>query len=109
MTPTLSFADAVTVTMSLTVELFAGAVTATVGGVGSVDAGMIGAFVLFGIDENIVFPAVLTYRVIAFWLPIPPGIVAFFQLRGTVAGWEAERARTSAPAGYTSESKVMSR
>ena len=27
------------------------------------------------------FPAVLTYRVIAFWLPIPPGIVAFVQLR----------------------------
>jgi uncharacterized protein (TIRG00374 family) len=79
------------------------------GGVGSVDAGMIGAFVLFGIDENVVFPAVLTYRVIAFWLPIPPGIVAFFQLRGTVAGWEAERARTSASEGYTSQSKVMSR
>jgi uncharacterized protein (TIRG00374 family) len=69
------------------------------GGVGSVDAGMIGAFVLFGIDENLVFPAVLTYRVIAFWLPIPPGIVAFFQLRGTVAGWEAERAAGIAPAG----------
>jgi uncharacterized protein (TIRG00374 family) len=61
------------------------------GGVGSVDAGMIGAFVLFGIDESTVFPAVLTYRVIAFWLPIPPGIVAFFQLRNTVAGWERER------------------
>jgi putative heme transporter len=79
------------------------------GGVGSVDAGMIGAFVLFGIDENVVFPAVLTYRVIAFWLPIPPGIVAFFQLRGTVAGWEAERAQAVASAGYTSQSKVMSR
>jgi uncharacterized protein (TIRG00374 family) len=61
------------------------------GGVGSVDAGMIGAFVLFGIDESTVFPAVLTYRVIAFWLPIPPGIVAFIQLRTTVARWERER------------------
>ena len=61
------------------------------GGVGAVDAGMIGAFALFGIDEGIVFPAVLTYRVIAFWLPIPPGIVAFIQLRKTVAGWERER------------------
>jgi uncharacterized protein (TIRG00374 family) len=61
------------------------------GGVGAVDAGMIGAFAIFGIDESVVFPAVLTYRVIAFWLPIPPGIVAFVQLRGTVAGWEGER------------------
>ena len=69
------------------------------GGVGSVDAGMIGAFVLFGVDKEIVFPAVLTYRVIAFWLPIPPGIVAYFQLRHTVARWGEERR-------YTSESKV---
>ncbi len=62
------------------------------GGVGSVDAGMIFAFdVLFGVPSGVVFPAVLTYRVIAFWLPIPPGIVAFVQLRGTVARWEGER------------------
>jgi uncharacterized protein (TIRG00374 family) len=62
------------------------------GGVGAVDAGMIGAFAIFGIDDSVVFPAVLTYRVIAFWLPIPPGIVAFIQLRKTVAEWERERA-----------------
>jgi uncharacterized membrane protein YbhN (UPF0104 family) len=51
---------------------------------------MIGAFVLFGVPSAEVFAAVLTYRVIAFWLPIPPGIVAFFQLRKTVNRWEAE-------------------
>ena len=27
---------------------------------------------------------------IAFWLPIPPGIIAFFQLRSTVNRWERE-------------------
>jgi uncharacterized protein (TIRG00374 family) len=76
------------------------------GGVGSVDAGMIAAFVLFGIETSIVFPAVLTYRVIAFWLPIPPGVVAYFQLRRTVAGWERER-DDGVPAGlYTSKSKA---
>jgi uncharacterized protein (TIRG00374 family) len=67
------------------------------GGVGAVDAGMIGAFSIFGIDNSIVFPAVLSYRVIAFWLPIPPGIVAFVQLRGTVAQWERERRKAAAP------------
>jgi hypothetical protein len=51
---------------------------------------MIGAFVLFGVPSAEVFAAVLTYRVIAFWLPIPPGIVAFFQLRKTVNRWEQE-------------------
>ncbi|MBN1528044.1 MAG: flippase-like domain-containing protein [Thermoleophilaceae bacterium] len=75
------------------------------GGVGSVDAGMIGAFVLFGLPTSVVFPAVLTYRVIAFWLPIPPGIVAFFQLRKTVARWEQE-VEESPHELYTSESKV---
>jgi uncharacterized protein (TIRG00374 family) len=60
------------------------------GGVGAVDAGMIGAFVLFGLPSAEVFAAVLAYRVIAFWLPIPPGIIAFFQLRNTVNRWERE-------------------
>jgi uncharacterized protein (TIRG00374 family) len=59
-------------------------------GVGAVDAGMIGAFVLFGIPEDTVFPAVLIYRLIAFWMPIPVGVVAFFQLRTTVQRWEEE-------------------
>lgn len=60
------------------------------GGVGAVDAGMIGAFVLFGLPEATVFVSVLIYRLAAFWLPIPPGIIAFFQLRGTVQRWERE-------------------
>ena len=59
-------------------------------GVGAVDAGMIGAFVLFGIPEETVFPAILIFRLVAFWMPIPPGIVAFFQLRKTVHRWEDE-------------------
>jgi uncharacterized protein (TIRG00374 family) len=91
------------------VGLAANLIPSPFGGVGSVDAGMIGAFVLFGIDESTVFPAVLAYRVIAFWLPIPPGVVAFFQLRTTVSGWERERREASARGGYTSESKVMTR
>jgi uncharacterized protein (TIRG00374 family) len=85
------------------------------GGVGAVDAGMIGTFVLFGLPSSEVFAAVLTYRLAAFWLPIPPGIVAFFQLRRTVARWEEDRAhapfaeRVGEPlrgAAITSESKV---
>lgn len=59
-------------------------------GVGAVDAGMIGAFVLFGIPEETVFPAILIFRLVAFWMPIPPGVLAFFQLRKTVQRWEEE-------------------
>ena len=75
------------------------------GGVGAVDAGLIGAFVLFGVPSDAVFPAVLTYRVIAFWLPIPPGIVAFFQLRKTVNRWERE-GRNKEGAAATIKSEV---
>lgn len=88
-------------------------------GVGAVDGGMIGAFLIFGVPAATVIAAVLIYRLIAFWLPVPPGIVAFFQLRGTVARWEeegrpaieddvpgAEMPRPSASPSITSESKV---
>jgi uncharacterized membrane protein YbhN (UPF0104 family) len=59
-------------------------------GVGAVDAGMIGAFVLFGLPKETVFPAILVYRLVAFWMPIPLGIVAFFQLRSRVQEWGEE-------------------
>ena len=88
------------------------------GGVGAVDAGMIGTFVLFDLPERGGVRGGAHLPLIAFWLPIPPGIVAFLQLRKTVARWEEERAQapsardtiaeslpgTAAP--ITSESKV---
>jgi uncharacterized protein (TIRG00374 family) len=78
------------VVMGFFVGLAANLVPLAPAGVGAVDAGMIGTFVLFGYNGAEVFPAVLTYRLFAFWLPIAPGIVAFLQLRRTVARWEAE-------------------
>ncbi len=59
-------------------------------GVGAVDGGLIGSFLIFGYPAESVIAAVLVYRLIAFWMPLPPGIVAFLQLRRTVARWEAE-------------------
>jgi len=66
------------------------------GGVGSVDAGLIAAFLAFGEPSSTVFVSVLAYRVIAFWLPIPPGILAYVQLRRTVARWREQDAERSA-------------
>jgi uncharacterized membrane protein YbhN (UPF0104 family) len=83
------------VVMGFFVGLAANLVPGAPAGVGAVDAGMIGVFVLFGYSGNAVFPAILTYRLFAFWLPIPPGIFAFFKLRRTVARWEAERRRST--------------
>ena len=74
-------------------------------GVGAVDAGMIGAFVLFGLPEGTVFPAILIYRLVAFWMPIPFGFVAFLQLRRTVGRWEEEGLPIDR--GDTIKSKVL--
>ena len=86
-------------------------------GVGAVDGGLIGAFLIFGLPAATVIAAVLIYRLIAFWLPVPPGIVAFLQLRHTVARWEQQgrpaiedqdgkESRETASPSNTSESKV---
>jgi len=59
------------------------------GGVGGVDGGMIGACLAFSVPSSLALVSVLTYRAFAFWLPTVPGIVAYFQLRRTVARWKA--------------------
>jgi uncharacterized protein (TIRG00374 family) len=61
------------------------------GGIGGVDGGMIGAFAAFGVPLSEAVPAVLAYRVFAFWLPTIPGAIAYFQLRRTVARWREEK------------------
>lgn len=58
------------------------------GGIGGVDGGMIGALVAFGVGGALALVAVLVYRLLAFWLPSIPGVIAYFQLRRTVSRWE---------------------
>jgi uncharacterized protein (TIRG00374 family) len=65
------------------------------GGIGGVDGGMIGAFAAFGVPLALAVPAVLAYRIFAFWLPTIPGAIAYFQLRRTVSRWREERSGTS--------------
>jgi putative heme transporter len=60
------------------------------GGIGGVEGGMIGAFAAFGVDFGLAYVAVLSYRAISFWLPTIPGVVAYLQLRRTVARWREE-------------------
>jgi uncharacterized membrane protein YbhN (UPF0104 family) len=69
------------------------------GGLGGVEGGMIGALAAFGVDFNLSVLAVLSYRAISFWLPTLPGVVAYFQLRRTVARWRSEQ--RALPAGGT--------
>jgi uncharacterized protein (TIRG00374 family) len=57
------------------------------GGIGGVDGGMIGALAAFGVDAGLAVLAVLAYRLLAFWLPTVPGMIAYFQLRRRVQEW----------------------
>jgi putative heme transporter len=70
------------------------------GGLGGVEGGMIGALVAFGVDFNLAYVSVLSYRAISFWLPTIPGTVAYFQLRRTVARWREEQNAHPAPAAH---------
>src|SRR3954469_12922519 len=51
------------------------------GGVGGIDFGLIGVFVLFGVPAAPTAAAVLAYRLILFWVPLIAGSVAFNNLR----------------------------
>ena len=61
------------------------------GGIGGVEGGMIGSFLAFGVDGGLAVVSVLTYRAFSFWLPTIPGVIAYLQLRRTVARWKEER------------------
>jgi uncharacterized protein (TIRG00374 family) len=66
------------------------------GGVGGVEGGMVGAFSAFGVDFDLALVAVLVFRAFTFWLPLVPGVIAYFRLRRTVDGWKQERAASAA-------------
>ncbi|MDX6476483.1 MAG: putative heme transporter [Gaiellaceae bacterium] len=89
--------------MGFFVGMVANLAPSPAGGVGTVDAGLIGAFVLFGVDENTVFPAILTFRLVGFWLPIPVGVAAWLQLRKTVRRWESETPPATIKSKVTAE------
>jgi uncharacterized membrane protein YbhN (UPF0104 family) len=55
------------------------------GGIGGVDAGLIGIFALYHQPLAPTTAAVLVYHAIALWIPALPGSVAFVQLRRRLA------------------------
>ncbi|MEA2398175.1 MAG: putative heme transporter [Thermoleophilaceae bacterium] len=51
------------------------------GGLGGIDGGLLGTFVLYGTPVAVTAAAVLAYRIVLFWLPLLVGSVAFLSLR----------------------------
>src|SRR5436190_782178 len=59
---------------------------------GSVSGGMAGVLIAFGAPALLALPAVLAYRAIAVWLPLPAAVAALPRLRTTIARWAREDA-----------------
>jgi uncharacterized membrane protein YbhN (UPF0104 family) len=51
------------------------------GGIGGIDGGLLGTFIVYGAPAATTAAAILAYRVILFWLPLVVGAVAFFSIR----------------------------
>ncbi|MFL5861914.1 MAG: YbhN family protein [Solirubrobacteraceae bacterium] len=62
------------------------------GGIGVLDAGLVGALALYGLPVTHAAAAVLVYHAIAFWIPALGGTIAYARLRPRIA---AERQPTS--------------
>jgi uncharacterized membrane protein YbhN (UPF0104 family) len=74
----------------LVLGYFLGQVANTVPLPGAASGGMVGAFLAVGMPAEVTLPAVLAYRAIAIWTPVPAGALALGGLRRTVARWAAE-------------------
>jgi uncharacterized protein (TIRG00374 family) len=66
------------------------------GGIGGVDAGLVGTLALYNVSLTSAAGAVLAYRAIALWVPAVVGGVAFLALRRTLRD-EARRISVCAP------------
>jgi uncharacterized protein (TIRG00374 family) len=60
------------------------------GGIGGVDAGLVGTLVLYNVPATAAASAVLAYRAIALWVPAILGSAAFVSLRRTLRRESAE-------------------
>lgn len=50
------------------------------GGLGAVEAALIGGLVAAGMDNTVAAPAVFIYRLFTFWVPVVPDWIAFTRL-----------------------------
>lgn len=78
-----------------------GTLAPTPGGLGAVEGILIALFVSFGVPSAVAVAVVLVYRIINFWLPIPPGFIAYAIVRPgrrPITEGEVEAAADEAPA-----------
>jgi uncharacterized protein (TIRG00374 family) len=69
----------------------------TPGGLGFVEAGLVGTLTLAGVPGDDALTATLLYRLVAYWLPLPAGGVAYVLFRLRYDGVQKSRTSSAAP------------
>jgi len=60
------------------------------GGIGGVETGMVGVFVACGMSLSLAVVGTIAYQLISTWLPVFPGLGAYWSLRRRIARWREE-------------------
>jgi uncharacterized protein (TIRG00374 family) len=85
----------------------------TPGGLGFVEAGLVGTLTLAGMSGTDALAATLLYRLVSFWLPLPAGAIAYVAFRREyrgLRGFRTASAGSPIPAGHAeSESGTVKR
>jgi uncharacterized protein (TIRG00374 family) len=68
----------------------------TPGGIGFVEAGLVGTLTLAGVQPNDALTATLLYRLVSYWLPLPAGGVAYGLFRRRYGELRESRAQSGA-------------
>jgi uncharacterized membrane protein YbhN (UPF0104 family) len=87
-------------------------VPVTPGGVGFVEAGLVGTLTLAGVGPQDALAATLLYRLVSYWLPLPAGACAYLIFRRRYGGGAAESTQPvggSADAATTVEARQSTR
>lgn len=96
----LSALDAPLVLVAYASANVLGMIPLTPGGLGFVEAGLVGLLTLAGIPAGVAAVATFGYRLVAFWLPLPAGALAYVLARrryGDLPDVEQATATTSPP------------
>ena len=80
---------------------FVGQIANTLPLPGAVSGGIAGVLIAFGSPAGLALPAVLMYRTIAVWLPLPAGVASLPGMRATIARWGREDSGATATAPAT--------
>ena len=71
------------ITFTYFISLLAGWITLAPAGIGATEATMVIIFHEFGVEPALSLAAMLSFRLISFWLPIPAGAISYFSLKKT--------------------------